>query len=257
MNPQLIAAGMQAGSGIIQTGLDMISGGAMSRRQERSARRLAKYQHDRNYDMLMTQLNWNSPVQQRKRMEDAGFNPNAIFDQVTPGNMEATPRYPDIQNPDFSYLGNLGSRLMEGRLMAAQTDLLNTKNAESGVKQELAKAQTALAKANPYMNKAYVDSMVTTMEATARMKEQQRNFMLSYPEGTDVSRGMQKMQQELDLLVQRFKLGDADAKIKAQIITGKEFQNAISEIQKKWMADGEITPQHIYMGIMLLLQKLM
>lgn len=62
---------------------------------------------------------------------------------------------------------------------------------------------------------------------------------------------------EITQLEQRLKLNTSDLKVKAEIIESKEFENALKEIQVKWMKDAEITPQHVYQGIMLLMQGLM
>ena len=77
------------------------------------------------------------------------------------------------------------------------------------------------------------------------------------PNGDGPARGYVKMSEELRQLQTRFKLQEGDLKLKAEILQSKEFQNALQKIQVEWMRDAEITPQHIYQGIFMLLQSLM
>lgn len=223
-------------------------------------RRAQDRQYSNDMKMLKYQNEYNTPLNQRKRYESAGLNPNLMYGQGTVGNMESAPRYPQQAAPDYqAALSGLGTQIAQMQLMKSQTNLTNQKVAESGVKQDLMKSQKSLVDANPYLNKSYVDAMVLNLKSTAELKEQESSFMLSKTsvDGVRWERGYLKMQRELDLIAQRFNLGSADQKIKAKILESKGFQNALQGIQLKWMRDQEITPQHIYQGIMLLLQKMM
>lgn len=254
--PWLAIAG--AATPFLSQGLNFLSGQHGIRKQYHMNKALAERQFELDVGMMEFMNDYNSPIKQRQRLEDAGFNPLMAISGGNPGNMSSAPQAPRIQPPDIaSIYANLGTRLQESRLLGAQADLTQQKFRESGVKQDLMEQQKALIKANPYLNEGYVKSMVTLMESTASMKQQERNFMLSSGREVDTSRGMQKMQMELDILTKKYDLAKADQQIKAEILRSKGFQADLQEIQKKWLADGEITPQHIYMGIMLLLQKLM
>lgn len=253
--PWLAAA--QIATPFLAQGLNMISGSAGANKQYHANKKLAAFQHAQNMELLKYQLAYNSPAAQRKRMEEAGYNPNMFYGTGTSGNMESAPRYPDIQAPDIqSVYADLGTRLQQSRLLGAQADLTEQKSNESGVKQSLMKQQTAVLAANPYLDKKYLQSVVTLMESTAAIKQNERNVLLeSQPSGYSI--GQEKILKELDLLNQRYNLGSKDLSIKAEIFKSKQFQNDLQRIQVEWMKDGSITPQHIYMGIMLLLQKLM
>lgn len=231
-------------------------------RQASHNKSLARLQHKQNMELLQYQLDYNTPANQMARFGEAGLNPNLIYGQGSPGNMESAPRYPDIRPADQqSHWMDLGTKFQQMKLMEAQADLTKQKVEESGVKQDVMRAQENLIKANPLMREEYVNSLVSNLESTAKIKEQEADFMLSktQDEATGVrwERGFLKMQRELDLLEQKFNLGAADQKIKAEVMQSKEFQNAILEIQKKWLQDGDITSQHIYQGIMMLLSKMM
>lgn len=244
----------------LQGGLNLLGGMFGAGQQQSANMRMAQWQHDRNWDMLQYQLNYNSPANQRKRMEEAGFNPNSLAGNATSGNMTSMPTAPDVRAADYqSMFLDLGTKLQQSRLLSAQADLTQQRVEESGIKQTLMTAQTDLVKANPYMKSEYVNSMVRSLSAAADLKQQQRNFMVSvYDKNSpDPSRGMIMMQTQLDSLIQKYDLGSKDLKIKAAIIESKGFQNDLEEIQRNWMKDGDITPQHIYTGILLLLQKMM
>lgn len=255
---------LAAAAPFILKGMDIGGGRAaqqMSYEQQR-ALNADQYAHDMN--MMRYQNKYNSPAEQMSRFLDAGLNPNLVYGQGTPGNMESAPRYPHQEAKTFSYLEGQGTSLLEGvlrsRLMSSQADLTDQRVKESGIKQDLMKSQKNLVDANPYLNKAYVDAMVTNLQAVAAMKDQQAGFMLSKTvddDGVRWERGYLKMQKELDLLSQKYNLGEADQKLKASVLTSKAFQNELSKIQVQWMKDSEITPQHIYLGIMMLLQKMM
>lgn len=231
-------------------------------KQATSNRELAAYQHKKNMELLKYQLDYDSPSSQMGRFKDAGLNPNLVYGQGSPGNMNTPLKYPDVKSPDYQQagasIGQIPLQFQQQKLMEAQTDLTNQKVDESGVKQDLMRAQTALVQANPNLNPAYVNSMVTNLRAVADLKKQEADFMTTGHKYEGITtRGFSKMHLELETLSQKFQLNEKDLAVKAKIIESKGFQNALQKIQVEWMRDKEITPQHIYMGVMLLLQKLM
>lgn len=225
--------------------------------------KLADRQHAHNMKLLQYQLDYNTPAAQMARFRDAGLNPNLVYGQGSAGNMESAPRYPDVQAGNFqAATANIATQVQQSRLLQAQTDLTNQKVEESGIKQDLMRAQQALIKANPYLKEGYVDSMLTQLKSVADMKSQEASFMLStttpgsiVATGGRWQRGYLKMQRELDLLEQRFKLTSLDAKVKAEVIQSKDYENALKKIQVEWMKDADLTPEHIRQGIMMLIQS--
>lgn len=226
--------------------------------------------YNRQQELLKFQLDYNSPTAQMDRFKQAGLNPNLVYGQGSPGNMQSAPEPPkpapvNRQPIDMSQVSALAMQVQQMKMMQAQTDLTEAKTDESTVKQDLIRAQTAVAEANPYLSAGYVQSLVSQMESTARMKKQEADWKLSETQqyvngqhmGTGPAKGVVAMEQQLALLEQKFNLGEKDLKVKAQIIQSKDFQNALQQIQVEWMKNAEITPQHIYQGIMLFLQMLM
>lgn len=205
-------------------------GQGMQRRENRRARR------------------YNSPKAQMQRYRDAGLNPNLIYSQGTPGNY-GTPI-------DYQQFGNVGSSFIEASQTSAQTELTQQKTQESVSKTDLIDAQEDLVRANPFLDPEYLANFVEKGIADSQIKRQERDYKLSI-DAEGFENGIRKMQTEVDLLMQRYQLGEADKKIKAQVFQSKEFQNELQRIQLNWMKDGDITPQHIYQGIMMVLMKLM
>lgn len=269
---------MQAAQAILPVAANLIGSGGPKRQykynkrlaeeQNRMNRENAEWAFQRELELRKYQAEYDSPAAQMQRYKDAGLNPNLIYGNgsAAAGTFQA-PNFPSVPGVsmgqvDAAVLGNIGTQFQQARLMAAQTDLTEVKTDESSVKQDLMRAQKDVVRANPYLRAEYVNALVLNLKSTAELKAQESSFMLSktmpgvLPEGR-YERGFLKMQTELNLLEQKFKLGSADQKIKGQIIESKEFENALKEIQTKWMQDAEITPQHIYQGIFMLLQSLM
>lgn len=161
--------------------------------QNRQQRRLAKWEmrenrknadtaFDREKELLKFQLDYNTPYNQMKRFSEAGLNPNLIYGQGSPGNMQSAPSVPvaaPARRPDYSMvLPMLGSMFQDARLKEAQADLINAKTDESQIKQDLMRVQTAVQNANPYLKAGYVDSIVAQMKAVADMKKQEAGFKL-------------------------------------------------------------------------------
>lgn len=224
----------------------------------------AEWAFEKEMELRKWQTDYDSPKAQMQRFLDAGLNPNLMYDKGTAGEMSV----PNVPVPggvtshsiDAGSLGSLGTEFQQMRLMQAQADLTKVKTEESGVKQDLMRAQKNVTEANPFLNKSYVEAFVTNMKATAEAKAVESSFLAGYIRDADGNvrvAGYLKMEKEIRLLEQKYKLNEADQKIKAQIFESKEFQNELQRIQLEWMRDAQITPQHIYQGIFMLLQSLM
>lgn len=207
--------------------------------QSRSNRRLSDIQNA-----------YNHPAQQMKRWREAGMNPNLVYTQGNSGNMS-----PITPTNWQSAVGDAPARYTGSELAQTQADVGQQKIEESRTKQEVLKAQEEVLRANPNLDPEYLGHMVQTGIANAKAKEQEANYLLS-SNPTAATNGQQKVAAEIQALAQRTGLNAADLKVKAEILKSQQFQNALREIQVKWMKDGEITPQHMLQGIMLLLGKM-
>lgn len=244
----------------LMAGMNVVGQEIGARRQERANLRAMHLQDTMNWRYLKYQLGYNTPAKQMQRYLEAGLNPNLVYSQGSPGNMDQPLRAPDLQPANYAAVtAGIGTQIQQARLLASQADLTERKVDESGVKQDLMRAQADLVKANPYLNSAYVASFVSQMESAAALKAQEKRFMVDMQgRGFDreqYSLGIQRMFKELDIIEQRFRLGEADQAIKARVFESKEFQNAILKVQVDWLREGELSPEHWRLFLMSLLGK--
>lgn len=236
-----------------------------SRAQKKSNQELAEFQASANERYLKNQLDYNTPQQQMLRFQEAGLNPNLVYGQGNPGNQSAALSYPDVKPPDLQAItANLGPLVNQSLMTQSQTSAIDAKTNKTYVETQLAQLQKRVLEKNPLLDdvgfKAIIDGLVSTArikESDAKIKGLQSQFydMTSFQSGQKFMH--EKMFKELDLLNQRYDLGNLDATLKSQVIKSKDFQNALQEIQVRWMKDADITPQHVYQFIQLLLLKLL
>jgi len=239
-------------------------------KQKKENRKLAEFQADANEKYLDKQLKYNTPVAQMGRFQDAGLNPNLIYGQGNPGNQSAPLSYPDTKPVDYGDMGVAQALQMYNSTSLAQSQVAaqNAATTRTGVLTTLNRLQADVLRKNPLLNDTGFEAIITSLQATAQSKEANAAIDVQAAEwmtgkksmninGVEMHgpAGILKMETELKLLEQRFNLGAADQQIKAEVWKSKDFQNAILEVQKKWMTDADITPQHIYLFLQMLMSK--
>lgn len=241
-----------------------------ARKQAKENKDLAAFQNQANQAYLDKQLEYNTPANQMARFQSAGLSPQLVYSQGNPGNQSAPQVAADIKTSDWQKLGEALPLINQTSLAQSQVQAQNQKTRALGVQMELQKVQKAVLEKNPLLDPVGFNATIDALRATAESKiagaamdtvkaewfRGDKSMKLGGQEMHGPA-GVLKMETELNLLLQKFDLGTTDQKIKAEILNGKEFQNALLEIQKKWMADGDITPQHIYQFIQLLLMKML
>lgn len=238
-----------------------IGGLIAANQQETSNEHLAKFQADANQKYLDAQNQYNAPKSQMQRFQEAGLNPHLIYGQGNPGNQSTPLSYPDVKPVDRQRAIEGFSQIMpllnQTRLTEAQVNAQNANTLKRTADTKLVELQTLVLSKNPALDDAGYKAMIDGLKATAMLKEGQaegQKLSNMFQESTVGTRGS-KILAEWRLLEQRFRLGEIDLQIKAEVLKSKEFQNAISEVQKKFLADGDIGPQQIYQFILLLLTK--
>lgn len=232
-------------------------------RQQQANMDLAKFQADANQKYLDKQNEYNTPEKQMSRFQAAGLNPNLIYGQGTPGNQTQPLSYPDIKPADFQRAAPNTTEAVQlynqTRLANSQVNAQNAQTRQKHAQTELNKLQARVLEKNPLLDDAGFKATIDNLKASAELKGEQvgGQKISNFQQAGIGPATLVKIYRETELLEQRFQLGQQDAKIKAEIVKGKEFQNAILEVQKKFMTDGDITPQHIYQFIQLLLMKLL
>lgn len=238
--------------------VSLVSSAIAARKQRQSNMDLAQFQNIQNLRYQAEQNRYNEPKQQMARFAEAGLNPNLIYGQGNPGNQSAPVHYPDIKPVDYQRIPMDVLPLMnQTAMMQSQTQALNAKTRQTGAMTVLTQLQSQVMEKNPLLNTEGYKAIIDSLKSTAEIKASESGIKLMDKFFAEATRGTQadKVFREVELLEQRFKLGEADLKVKAQILNSLEFKNAILEVQKKFMTDGEITPQHILQFIQLLLMK--
>lgn len=232
---------------------------------------LAAFQAQMNERYLDKYNEYNLPSNQMRRFQDAGLNPHLIYGSGSPGNQSQPLSYPQVQAPDYSKLMNMIPLINQTRLITSQVQATNASTRQKTAQTELATLQAEVVKKNPLLDETGFNAIIQSLKSTAELKASEsamkgveadwftKENQWTNSMGVDVKgpMGAYKLQRAVQLLDQQFKLSELDAKIKAQVINSKEFQNAILEVQKQFMTDGEVTPQHIYQFIQLLLMKIL
>lgn len=275
MEPGVIAAII---SGLASAGGGVSRGGP--RRQFKWNQRAAMFQNRinrENQQWLMQQerelqkeqREYDSPQAQMKRYIEAGLNPHLIYGtgssagQAFPIHAPSMPGVSmapvDASYPDV--LGSAASTYMGAMQTQAQIGLAEAKTSESYVRQALTQVQTDIARTNPMLSPGLAQQVAESMLATAKLKEQEANhlkqgwFMDKTPDGMERARRIYiaKIETEIETMAQRLGLNTADLAIKNKILESKGFENALKEIQSKWLKDAEVTPEHIRQGVMLMM----
>jgi len=234
-------------------------------KQQEANKQLAAFQADANQKYADKANDYNSPVNQMGRFQQAGLNPNLIYGQGSPGNQSQALSYPEIKPADYQKAApkvdptESVQLFNQTRLTDAQVNAQNATTRQKGAQTELNKLQAQVLAKNPALDNEGFKAIISGLKASAELKgEQTRGQHIANTQAAGMGpAALVKVYKETELLEQRFHLNQQDSAIKAEILKGKEFQNAILEVQKKFMTDGDITPQHIYQFIQLLLMKML
>lgn len=205
-----------------------------------------------NENYVRDQNAYNSPKSQMLRFQQAGLNPHLIYGQGNPGNQSTTLTAPESRaGTDIAQSYNQSS-IQQSQVAANTAGIERTKALT-----EVAKLQSEVLARNPYLNNEAYSAIIDSLVTTADLKKKDaslKQLEIWYGEATRGT-SASKMFKEVELLEQRFKLGEADLKIKAEILNSVQFKNAILEVQKKFLADGDVGPNQILQFIFLLLNK--
>lgn len=244
---------------LIAAAATAIGGAVTARKQAKENRKLAEYQNDANQKLLQQQLEYDKPANQMLRFQEAGLNPNLVYGQGTPGNQSTPLRYPDIKTTDYSKLMEAVPVFNQTRLTDSQVQAQDAATRQKYAMTELNRLQARVLEKNPLLDDSGFKAIIDGLKATAEIKGIETRMKTSQLGVQEASAGWQvsKIANEVKLLESQFNLGSADLRLKAEVLKSKEFQNAILEVQKKFMADGEVGPQQILQFINLLLLKLL
>lgn len=247
----------------IAMGLGSIAAGLFGQRmQSKSNLAIARYQTEADQQFMREMNEYNTPANQMRRFQEAGLNPHLIYGQGTPGNQSQPVRHADIRPTDYQSLMEALPLINQTAMTQAQVQATNAQTVRTHVMTELNKMQKRLIERNPLLNDEAFLSVIDSLKATAELKRQEADwaqgiqaFMIDGMEMHGPA-GVLKMETELKRLIQRFNLEQQDMAIKAEILKSAEFRNAISELEVKFLEDGDLAPGHIWQFLKMFLLKL-
>lgn len=244
-------------------GIGSIAAGLFGQRKQRSSNMaIAKYQTEADQAFMREMNEYNSPKNQMARFQEAGLNPHLIYGQGNPGNQSSPVQHADIRPTDYQSLMNALPLINQTAMTQAQVQATNAQTMRTGVLAELNKMQTRLIAANPALNDEGFLAILDSLKATAELKRQEANWSQGIEsfmvDGVEMHgpAGVLKMETELKRLLQRFDLESMDMAIKTEILKSAEFRNAISEIEVKFLEDGDLAPGHMWQFLKMFLLKL-
>lgn len=226
-----------------------------------SSMKIAQYTADRNEAYMNQMLAYNTPANQMQRFKDAGLNPALMYGQGNPGNQSSPVQMPQAQAREYGQALAAIPLLNQSRMVTAQVQAQNASTIQKTQLTEVNKMQARLIAANPLLNDEGFKAMIDSMKSAAQLKATEaeirsNDFVRSFIDTQFYQeKGYEKLTKEFELLNQRFNLNTADQNIKAQVLKSKEFQNAILEVQKKFLTDAEITPGQWVQFIQMLILK--
>lgn len=243
------------------------------RRQYKWNKKAAQDANQMNRENQQWLLEQNKRIQEEQRMYDsaeaqmarykaAGLNPHLIYGSgggaggAFPIDAGSVPGV-NVQAPSAAYPDVAGNFLSAGQSIA-QRNLAEARADEVAANIALKEIQVDIAKTNPMLNPSVASWVATSMQEGARLKAMESRSWMSNVSGSDAyMKVTAKVNAELEAKIQKLGLNTSDLAIKNKILESKEFENMIKEVQADWLKDGEVTPQHFYQGMMLIMSKML
>lgn len=260
----------------VSTGINAITRGGPRRQykwNKRAARDSMAMQREQslwlmeqNKKLQAEQREYDSPSAVMARYKAAGLNPHLIYGGGSASGggafpFSAQPTSNQVAAPDASF-PDVAPSYMEAARTASSIELQRQKTSESIQSEALKNAQTRIAEMNPMLNKDVAAAVVSSMEAVATAKANEARAWWNLRERTSdglyerYRLGDKKIEAEVEAMSQRLGLNTADLDLKNKVLESKEFENAMLEIQKKFLVDGDLSPDHIFKAVMLILSKM-
>lgn len=226
--------------------------------QNRRNRENAEWIMEQNKKLQEEQRLYDSPAAQRQRFIEAGLNPHMMYGggasggSAFPFQAPSMPGY-NMGQVDASYPDVAGS-FIGAQQAAASMQLARARTNVAEQDAALRSVQVEIAKNNPMLDSRVAQWVSNAMLDTARLKSLESQTWAAL-DGEGRRRVSARIDAEINALVQKLGLNTADLKVKNAILESKEFENAVKEVQAKFMKDGDISPEHIRQALMLLLGK--
>lgn len=267
MEPLIAAALIGAAS---QTGATL-NQATMPRRQYKWNKRAAEDANRMNREnqqwLLEQQLNiqreqraYDSPQAQMQRYIEAGLNPNLIYGNGSSAGsafpIDAGSVAPVRIDPPGAANIDVGGGIIRSTQALLDAHLKDAKIGETLMREQYLAIQGEIAKTNPMLDPKVAESVYREISATATLKAGEAQVWMK-PDQSGVNKVLRKVEAQVSEMENRLGLQTTDQQIRNRILESKEFENAIKEINLKWLQDSEMTPEHIRQGLMLILQRML
>lgn len=194
-----------------------------------------------------------SPAAQMQRFKDAGLNPNLIYGQGTPGNVSGTATQ---ASGNISKLDVI-AQILQGQIMQKEIDLKDAQIEQTKANTELLGSRSGsenvkterMRQDYQYLEQRYPELMHKLRreneigDATKEKVIEKTNF--------DVV----ALQNQIANQLKALQLMDKDNLIRDEILKSKQFQNALLEIQAKFVKEGIAGPQQMWQALLMLLNN--
>lgn len=191
------AAGMaiQGGSGLVGSVFNYFGQKRQGRLNRLHQQNMANDAYSKDVEMWNMQNEYNKPVNQMKRFEEAGLNPNLIYGKGTPGNAQDAPKY-NVPKSDYPFQGintqipNIINQYQDYRLKKAEGDKIAEITANVALDNSRKKMENEIFGYTAYANRkaqSFRDSAV--LDYDVRLREQELEKLAN-------QKGISKMQYE-------------------------------------------------------------
>lgn len=255
------------GAALIGGGANLLSGFFGASSQSSTNMKMAKFQEAAQNRLIDKMNAYNTPAMQMARYKEAGLNPHLIYGQGSPGNQTSPGSAPEFRPPDIqgaysnagAIVGGMAQQVAQLRLIDSQTEATNARTRQTYALTQLNELQSEVMKRNPMLDDGAFKAVIDGLKSTAELKGEQAAQAKIRTMVDEASQGhiVSKLYKEVELLDQRYRLTQLDESLRAEVLKSKQFQNAILEVQKRFLADGDVGPAQIYQFIQLLLMKLL
>lgn len=196
---------------------------------------------------------YNSPAAQMARFKEAGLNPNLMYGQGNPGNVSGSAQTASGNVQPLDIVGHLMESAMFGKELdlkdaqieqiRAQTKFVLERTGSEEWKQKLNEQQWNYLEQNfpEVLDKMRRENRIGTATEESQIQTSQRNAIHA------------SQMIETELLRQH--LMESDGKIRNEVLKGKQLQNAIMDMQKKFVEGGEMNATHFWQALMMILSK--
>jgi len=232
--------------------------------------KLAAWQNQVNSYYVDKANEYNSPANQRKRWEEADMNPALAYGQGNAGNQSSAQSGSDYEPVDplgvaLNILGFINNTAMQ----ATQRQAINANTVKTQAQTETEKVKAAVMARNPLLDGTAFQQVLDQIATKAQqsLADTQTSIFRSQIEEQNLIRSRRenrlgdlfdekKIEASLNNLWQKYKLGEADQKIKAEILNSKQFLNEFQQLELQFVKSGEMNYSHWMTFLKLLLSKI-